>query len=148
MTNARRQLGLVHYNTKASMWHCTLKCHLLALFQLALVAINVKINSITFSLVHRFIVNMFYSDKTAFTTSKHTAIKEICGSCFPYSLKTGIVKRQFPSLRSTLLRLVYQVLLSQCTWACANSIRPIPQHMASGLRQPVCTCKQVPIPRP
>ena len=75
----------------ANHWHCLWKIPPI---------IVVKSNITTFIL--RFVVNMFYCSRVAFTIFKHADIKGVkLASRAQRPLTMGIVRQQFPSLRGT-----------------------------------------------
>ena len=95
---ARRQVipcvtkvSACHHTLHANHWHCLWK-------NASIIA--VKSNVTTFIQVLRFVVNIFYCERVAFTVPKHADIKGVRQR----PLTTGIVRRQFPSLRGTTWR--------------------------------------------
>ena len=85
-----RKASACHHTLYANHCHCLWKIPPI---------IAVKNNVTTFIQVLRFVANMFYCGGIAFTIFKHADIKGASRAQRP--LTTGIVRRQFPSLRGT-----------------------------------------------
>ena len=99
-TYARRQV--ISCVTKASTCHHTLHTnHWHCLWKIPPIVAG-KSNVTTFIQVLRFVVNMFYCGRVAFTIFKHANMKGVRQRLHQQSpLTTDIVRRQFPSLRDT-----------------------------------------------